>query len=290
MEIEDFPESIKDWTNDDIQKASQFDFPRADLDGEVAQELFWVRISGLDSLRTCKKEFNLVTEEDMEWYQEDATKKLYYEPKMDEKIMNEVGWEEAKEYFKECGRKERAEIERYIEDNKDLLFSNYPIYVTSWFGLWYQFWRESDANETKFDWSIFFSLLNPKPPDRPKVQICRVLSRFYTIQKAIYKPALIKYIWNTPELRERTLKGDPLPYQWEIICSYSTIYSSIRAAAQVAEKRKEAGRDMSRGPNKKMKVLLPIFRQVLQAQKEGKEVAIDLPDGKAYTFPTFSPS
>lgn len=274
MKIEELDtKSIEDWTDEELKAAAQTALPKG-LSPEGIQDLFWLRLCGLSALQCSKKPLRKVTLEDFEWWTNEKEKKSLYDPKMDGKILTAAGREESIQYFKDCDRKERKELEDYIQTHIKFLATNYPIYITSWFSTWGDFHREYDVEPNVLDWSIFFSLLSPRPPWTPHAKIPLIFEKFFTMQRQTNKPVLIKYIWDTPELRTKVLAGEPIPYQWEVIVPYSTIYSSIKRFQEVEDKRKEAGRDMERGRNHRMKELLPLFKQVDQAEKEGNEVVL----------------
>jgi len=262
---------ITDWTDQELKLAASYALPSNLSPGDL-QDHYWLRICGLDALRTSRKELRRVTEEDFAWWKGEKAKKGIWDPKLDKKILFEVGREESKQYMRDCLKKEKQAIEEYIETNWDFLWKYYPIYINSWFSYWGSVHQDYEGDPDILEWSIFFSLLTPRPPSDPYIKLPLIINRFFTIQKETYRPQFLKYIWETKELREKVLRGEPLPYQWELYAPYSTVYSYITRAQEEEDRRKEVGRSIDRSRNKRWRGLNSLFKQVEQAQKEGKEV------------------
>jgi len=245
-------------------RASRFDFPRSDLDEEAQQELSELRTSGLSLLKSKSKSLISYTLEDEEWLIRDSQKDTKWGYTIWTQLLKRAAWsgdfETADEYMRDNSNKESKHLQDYVDANWEELNSNYDIYTTQWFRNWNSFWLDYTP-ATKLDLNIFFSLINPKPPDWPKITFFKANYKLNCLQRQTLIPKLIKYIWNNPTLRQDVLKGRPLPPEWEVIVSYSVVWSRITTMHQ-------------------QKVLGEIYRR----KAKGETVKVKLPGGKIINY------
>ena len=227
--VDKLPQSLIDWSEEDQNFASSFDFElRRDLLTKEAKEgLFYLRLSGISTLKWLKRELRPLLQEDKDWYKVEHSKAGL----VDSRILLETGdIEEGKRNLLLALKEERKDVEGYIDENLKYMLTTYHREILFWVDSWYDFWMNMyDLNNAEpiekkaWDFQMYFSLFCPKPPTHPYLSFSAIWPRLLTRALGVIRPQYLNYLWKDPVVRKKVLAGEPFDND-ERILPYSTVY------------------------------------------------------------------
>lgn len=194
------------------------------------------------------KEAHGATREDIRWFWQD----------LDMECETEIAWD-------------------YVQPRIRELSEMYPFLVTEWFMNFYRFMPdiiEKGIDRTgQIDWNLFFSLAYPIPGGLA-VPFYKMIEKLNVAQLREVREQIVDEIWNDPEMRKKIFKEEGIPSKYTYYMAYQTIRNRVieKDKKYQREKIKERERAIGKSCYERQKELRPFFNQVLQAQKEGKEV------------------
>jgi len=205
---------------------------------------------GIDLIKECNKTPHQATAGDIAWFWQD----------LDMPLESDIAWEYVNPRIKElCGM--------------------YSFAVTEWFMEFYRYMPEVldlKLDRTgQIDWNLFFSLAYPLPGGLA-VPFHAMINKLNVAQNRIVRKQIIEEIWNNEDLRVKVMKWENIPSIYTYYIAYPIIRNAIerRVQKELKEKRREINQSVEGGRGNRLRQLLPLFQQVLQAQKEGTEVIL----------------
>lgn len=243
-----------------------------------------------------------VVDRDTDWFKE-AFDELEYLRRISEKVISEGSLplvipdeDDIEKLWRDVWRKDNPTddyekaITKFLDENHDFLAQFYPPPIINTIDYWYYIWDalhlRHDYPMENEDYQIYFTLMQTTHPDYPfrsKDRFVPGINRFWFVRRWSIritnevKRALLSKLLSNPDILEQCKKGNyelpPKCYPLENrdLCA---AYANMLLGTEGEEKRKEKERDYERGRRNRERELRPLFLQVMELQKEGKEVTL----------------
>lgn len=167
----------------------------------------------------------------------------------------------------------------YVQPRIRDLSEQYPFLTTEWFMNFYRYMPDiidKGLDGTgQIDWNLFFSLAYPLPGGLA-VPFRYMIEKLNVAQLREVREQIVDEVWIDPEMKKSIFKWGTIPTIYTYYMPYQLIRKRVIEKDQKyqREKRKEREKSIGKSCYERQKRLLPLFQQMIDAQKEGTEVIL----------------